>query len=351
MKNNLYLLILVLVFALAVGFFVLYPVDNSLDNWQADQPVHIQPKVVEPMTTTVIFGGDVMLARTVEQKMLKYQDWTSPFLKIADQFSQADLAFINLESPLYDGGSATPNGSVVFRALPESIGGLQLAGIDVVTLANNHFGDQGAAGMKYTMDLLFANNIAYCGAGFDSDQSHQAVIIEKNGIKFAYLGYAYPNSNLAGPAKIGMNNMDIDQMTDDVDKATQQAEQIIVSMHAGAEYVYIPGQLQVDFARAAIDAGADLVIGHHPHVVQPYEQYENGHIFYSLGNFIFDQEWSVPTTEGVAVEIVYKGKKIQTIEFLPVKTVDYHQATWGDEQTAQNVLDRLQVEQLTIDLN
>lgn len=350
MKAKYHLLILIISGIIFISPFAFYWTDQGLADWQVEL---IQDKKVkvEPIITTLIFGGDVMLARTVEQKMMKYNDWASPFRVIADQFSQADLSFINLESPLYGGGSSTPNGSVVFRALPDSIEGLELAGIDVVTLANNHFGDQGTAGMRQTMDLLTDRGIAYCGAGFDSEQSHQAVIIEKNGLKFAWLGYTYPNSNLAGPTQMGVNNMDVDQMNNDVQKAAQLADIVIVSMHAGAEYVYTPNQQQMEFARSAATAGADLIIGHHPHVVQTYEQYANGHIFYSLGNLIFDQEWSEPTTEGVVAKVTLENKKISNIEFLPIKTVDYHQANWGNEETAQHVLDRLQLDNLIIELN
>ncbi|MFH1598593.1 MAG: CapA family protein [Patescibacteria group bacterium] len=350
MKNNLNIIIAIGIGALSVIAFILFPNDRSLEGWKVEDYYSETITNTDPVQTSLIFGGDVMLARTVEQKMLKYQDWTRPFLEIAEQFSQADIAFINLESPLYDGGSATPNGSVVFRALPQTIEGINLAGIDIVTLANNHFGDQGTAGMEYTMNILSDNNIEYCGAGFDSDQSHHAVSIERNGLKFAYLGYAYPNSNLASTTKMGTNNMDIDIMIDDVNRAGQQADLVIVSMHSGAEYVYTPGQQQIDFARAAIDAGADLVIGHHPHVVQTYEQYEGGHIFYSLGNFVFDQEWSVPTTEGVVVKVTLQDKNISNIEFKPIKIVDYHQPTWGDKTIQENVLARLIVDQTTIDL-
>ncbi|MBU1149234.1 CapA family protein [Patescibacteria group bacterium] len=347
MKNNFYLLLLIMV-GIIIACFWLWPVNDDLAGWQADW--QLTPKKAEPQQTVLLFGGDVMLARTVEEKMVKYNDWSAPFIDIADQMAQADISFINLESPIYDGGNTTPAGSVVFRALPESIAGLQTAGVDIVTLANNHFADQGTAGMNYTMEILAENNITYCGAGLTSEQSHQAAIMEKNGLKFAYLGYAYPNYNLASESSIGINPMDVGQMRDDVGKASSMADVVIVSMHAGAEYVYTPNSQQIDFAHQAIESGADLVIGHHPHVVQTYEQYQDGHIFYSLGNLIFDQEWSVPTTEGTVVKVVYQGKEITTIEFLPIKTTDYHRATWGNKETTQHVLDRLQIENLIIEI-
>ena len=347
MKTKFYLLILIIGGIISIIPFAFYWTDRGLADWQVKLTQTKETKT-EPVETTLLFGGDVMLARTVEQKMIKNADWTLPFLEIAEQFSQADISFINLESPFLDGGNSTPVDSLVFRALPDSIEGLVLAGIDVVTLANNHFANQGTAGMKQTMELLNDRDIAYCGAGQNSQQSHQAVIIERNGLKFAYLGYAYPDSNLATATKMGVNNMNLEQMTADVQEAAQMADLVIVSMHAGAEYVYTPNQKQVDFARAAVSAGADLIIGHHPHVVQTYEQYQEGHIFYSLGNLVFDQDWSEPTTEGVVAKVILENQKIKTIEFLPIKTIDYHQATWGNEETAQHVLDRLQLDSLVI---
>lgn len=288
---------------------------------------------------TLIFGGDIMLARTVEQKILKTGDYALPFRKIAEEFSAADLAFANLESPFLDGGSSTPNGSTVFRALPETIEGLKLAGLDILTLANNHFGDQGNKGKLYTFKHLTDNGFEYVGAGNDFADAHQAVIKTVKGVKIGFLGYAYPETMyVATDDSPGLANMDIGEMVKDVNKLKTEADFVIVTMHAGAEYTHLPGSSQIDFARAAVDAGADLVVGHHPHVVQTTEKYKDSYIIYSLGNLVFDQMWSEETQQGVVAKVILSGDKLKSIELLPIHIYDYNQPDWADEEEAQKIL-------------
>ncbi len=307
-------------------------------------------KTAEKKEITLIFGGDVMLARTVEQKILAADDFSLPFRKIADEFSGADLAFVNLESPFYDGGSATPNGSVVFRALPDSIQGLQLAGIDIVSLANNHFGNQGVAGERYTFQLLNENNIEYCGAGENFLEAHTAKIIEINDTKIGFLAYAYPETlYVAGNNSPGVANMDISQMKKDVEILSNSVDFVVVSMHAGAEYTHNPGSFQVDFAHAAVDSGADLIIGHHSHVVQTTEKYNNSYIIYGLGNLVFDQMWSEETQQGVVAKVMLEDSGLKSIEFNPVHIYDYNQPDWADEDETSQILNDMNLKNGTIE--
>lgn len=289
--------------------------------------------------TTLIFGGDIMLARTVEQKILAADDYALPFRKIEQEFKKADLAFANLESPFFDGGSATPNGSTVFRALPETIEGLKLAGIDVVTLANNHFGDQGKKGELYTFKHLTDNGIEYVGAGNNFTEAHQPVIKEINKIGLGFLGYGYPETTyVATVDSPGIANMDINQMKKDVKELKTKADFIVVTMHAGSEYTHTPGQSQIAFSHAAIDAGANLVIGHHPHVVQSTEKYKNGYIVYSLGNLVFDQMWSEETQQGAVAKVILSGDELKSIEIKPIHIYDYNQPDWADEEESKEIL-------------
>ena len=114
-------------------------------------------------------------------------------------------------------------------------------------------------------------------------------------------------------------------MKEDVTKAKAQADLVIVSMHAGVEYQALPSQSQINCARAAIDAGSSLVIGHHPHVVETLEHYKNGWIIYSLGNFVFDQMWSQETREGLIAKIFLDSQGVTSLEFIPVTIDDYSQ--------------------------
>lgn len=310
--------------------------------------VVISPEETEEIT--LIFGGDVMLARTVEQKILAANDFTLPFQKIAGEFSSADLAFVNLESPFLDGGNSTPNGSTVFRALPETIEGLKSAGIDIVSLANNHFGDQGQRGMRYTLQHLADNKIEYCGAGENYSEARAPKIFEIKGRKIGFLGYAYPETMyVATDNSPGLANMETGPMKKDVERLKDSADFIIVSMHAGAEYTHTPGRFQIAFARVAVEAGADLVIGHHPHVVQSVEKYGGGFIIYSLGNLVFDQMWSEPTQQGAVARAILAGNKLKLIEFKPVRIHDYNQPDWATGDEVQKILGDMGLESGIID--
>jgi len=288
---------------------------------------------------SLIFGGDIMLARTVEQKILVTGDYALPFRKIYQEFKNSDLAFANFESPFLDGGSATLNGSTVFRALPETIEGLKLAGIDAVTLANNHFGDQGKKGELYTFKHLTDSGIEYIGAGNNFTEAHEPVIKEVKKLKIGFLGYGYPETMYVATAdSAGIANMDVEQMRKDVKGLKTEADFIVVTIHAGAEYTHSPGSSQVAFSHAAIDAGADLVVGHHPHVVQSTEKYKDGYIIYSLGNLVFDQMWSEATQQGVVAKVILEGDKLKSIEFKPIHIYDYNQPDWATGDEAQKIL-------------
>lgn len=289
---------------------------------QREQAKTIEPQKTEPPETTIAFGGDVMLSRVVGQKMVKYDDFAWPFRKVAEIFSSADIAVINLESPFTVGKNHfVPTGSFYFNADPQAAAGLKLAGIDIISLANNHFSNQGEKGMTDTFKILKDSGIEYVGAGGDFDEAHQGKIIEKNGIKFGFLAYSYLK-DLSGIA-----NMDIKQIKRDITDLKKQVDITVIMMHAGNEYLAAPNQQQKDFARAAIDAGADLVIGHHPHWVQLVETYQGKPIFYSLGNLVFDQMWSIETRQGVIAIASFKNKKLKKIKIIPIRIDDYGQAT------------------------
>jgi poly-gamma-glutamate synthesis protein (capsule biosynthesis protein) len=300
---------------------------------------------------TIIFGGDVMLSRQVNAQMKKRQSYTWPFEKIAETLATADLAVINLESPFsFRGQYDVPTGSFIFNADPKSVSGLSLAGVDLVSLANNHFGNMGTAGMQDTFEILSDNDIAFVGAGDNKAQARVGKIIERNGIKFGFLGYAYPNdSTVATEAKPGILTMDVFSMAEDVAEISTKADIVIILMHAGTEYVSKPNWQQVEFAHAAIEAGADLIIGHHPHWVQSIEIYQDKPIFYSLGNLVFDQMWSAETQQGALVKINFNKTNALSAELIPVRIVEYGQATLANLQDSETILSRMSVGSSTIE--
>jgi poly-gamma-glutamate capsule biosynthesis protein CapA/YwtB (metallophosphatase superfamily) len=197
---------------------------------------------------------------------------------------------------------------MVFKAEPEMIAALQLAGIDVVSTANNHARDCGRHGVSFTVDWLAQHGIAAVGSADSAEAAHAGAILERNRVRFGFLAYTFDESN--GNYKDADDRvalMDRARMRRDVAAMLQRADLVIVSMHAGIEYASHPNRQQIEFAHAAIEAGASLVVGHHPHVVQGWERYRGGAIFYSLGNLVFDQFQRAETQRGVLAEAIFEG--------------------------------------------
>ena len=271
--------------------------------------------------TRILLGGDVMLSRHVGAIARKRSDPAWPFRDVARLFSSADIAFANLEAPFSDRGRLVTEG-MVFKAEPEMIEGLLLAGVDVVSTANNHARDCGAHGIEFTLDWLAANGIAAVGTGHTAEAAHEGVIVSRNGIRFGFLAYTYDQSNgNYRDQDDRIATMDVAAMTHDVKDLRERADVVIVSMHAGWEYQRQPNSLQQKFARAAIDAGANIVVGHHPHVAQAVEQYSSGLIFYSLGNLIFDQFQRPDTQVGLIADLRFLAGELVGYGLIPVDIV------------------------------
>ncbi len=269
----------------------------------------------------LVFGGDVMLGRYVGRLAAERRDPSWPLRDLSEFLRSADAAFVNLESPFSDRDPINKS-NMVFRAAPEMIAALQAAGVDVVSTANNHARDCGAHGVEFTLDWLEQHGIAAAGSGKSSEAAHAGAVIERNGTRFGFLGYTYDQSN--GNFKDIDDRvavMDLGQMRRDVAAILARADVAIVSMHAGVEYSKKPVARQVEFARAAIDAGARVVVGHHPHVAQEWEPYRGGVIFYSLGNLVFDQFQRRETQRGLLAEVLFEDARLARVEVLPVEIV------------------------------
>ncbi len=271
--------------------------------------------------TRLVLGGDVMLSRHVGRLARRRNDPAWPFRDVAGYLAAADVAFVNLESPFSDRGRLVERG-MVFKAEPATIEGLRLAGIDVVSTANNHARDCGAYGLEYTLRWLGEHGIRAAGTGVDEQAARAGAVLERNGLRFGFLAYTYDQSNgnhKDRDPRVAM--LDAEKMREDVERMRSRAEVVVVSMHAGEEYRARPGREQVEFARAAIEAGARVVAGHHPHVVQPAERYLGGVIFYSLGNLVFDQFHRKDTQVGALAEVTFRGAALERAELRRVEIV------------------------------
>jgi poly-gamma-glutamate synthesis protein (capsule biosynthesis protein) len=268
---------------------------------------------------TLVFVGDIMLSRNIGKIMLEQNDWDYFFNPVAEYLSGADLTFGNFENPMSSRGKNV--GSIYsFRVDPRAVTGLVNAGFDVLSLANNHIWDYGPEAFVDTLQILTDNNISYVGVGNTYAEAHMPVIKEVNGMKIAYLAYTslvpgFLNRKDSAPA---VASPDIEGVTRDIIAAKELADIVVVSYHWGEEYATIHNADQELRAKAAIDAGADLIIGHHPHVVQEVVPYGKGYIAYSLGNFIFDQNFSPDTSWGLTLRVKIKNKQIESVEKFPV---------------------------------
>lgn len=308
-----------------------------LENWQSEQEKLAKDKEVPEITLLAV--GDVMLSRVVGQKMVKNKDYHYPFLKTQEMTAGADITFGNLESPII-AGTVVPTGSFSFRADPEAAEGLVGAGFDVLSLANNHILNQGEKGLLKTFELLKQNNIAYCGAGENlTALAQNAVIKEVNSIKVGFLCYSYgPTEYGAREKSAGISLMNTEKMTQEVKALKEKVDFIVVSMHAGNEYEHKSSLAQREFAHAAIDAGAELVLGHHPHVVQEVERYNEKYILHSLGNFVFDQMWSEATRQGIAAKFTLTREGVKAVNYFPLIIDDYSQARPANAIEGEKIL-------------
>lgn len=309
---------------------------NGLEFWPDIKPgkeenysqTEALPSSTARSPLVLLFGGDVMLSRTVNAKMAAYNDYAWPFARIAELSSGADVTVFNLESPfLKDADYRVPSGSFMFKADPRALAGLQAAGADVLSLANNHMMNMGAKGLDDTLSILQAAGIGSVGAGRNEEEAHRGYLWAGKGWKVAFLSYAYPEDNsVAKKERPGIANMDENNLREDIARWRSQADLVIVLMHAGIEYVSSPDKQQSAFARAAIDAGADAVIGHHPHWPQSWEIYRGKPIFYSLGNLVFDQMWSKETSRGLLARLTFNDNLSGRAQLLPIIIGDYGQA-------------------------
>lgn len=256
-------------------------------------------------TWTLVATGDVMLGRSVNTQTIKQNDFTWAFQNLADILSQADVTIINLESPLIANCLQTDAG-MVFCGSQKHLEGLQFAGVDIANLANNHILNYGQTGFQETVDLLENNGISALGFG-------RTVTKNIQGQKITFLGYSL------------LEKYNLEDIKKIISYYDQKSDVVIVSVHWGIEYQDKPTKSQIEIAHSLIDSGTDLIIGHHPHWVQTEEVYQGKHIFYSLGNTIFDQMWSDKTRQGLIVSLTFSGAKIINITRHPITIYHYGQ--------------------------
>ena len=239
------------------------------------------------------FVGDIALTHSYDA-LYGAKGPHYPFEGVRSVLERHDLMVGNLEAPLCLGGETYP-GKVSLRAHPGYAAGLRQAGFGVMTLANNHILDYRDDAFYDTIGLLDAQGIAWCGAGDSLEEALRPAVVEKNGVVVGVLSRSEVKIDspfYAGPGQRGIAPLDLDELEGSITSLKESAHVIAVCLHWGREDWRYPSPRQVAAARRIVDMGADLVVGHHPHVLQGVERHGWGYIAYSLGNFLFsDLDW------------------------------------------------------------
>jgi poly-gamma-glutamate capsule biosynthesis protein CapA/YwtB (metallophosphatase superfamily) len=287
--------------------------------WPGPAPAQEAPAPPEPVVT-LLFAGDVMLDDGPGRTVAAGRD---PLAALAPVLAAADLAVANLECPISTKGRARQK-PWTFRARPGTLAVVKRH-FDAVSLANNHSGDYGPAALVDTMDRLAAAGVPFFGAGRDLAAAHAPLILERNGLRIALLGYDdfFPRWFEAGPASPGVAWADDEQAARDIRRAREAgADLVIPFLHWGWEGERVPGARQRELAHRLIDAGADAVVGGHPHATQPAEVYRGRLVLYSLGNLVFDGFGEGPGREGWLLRLTLSRKGLVRWDTVPVRIDD-----------------------------
>ena len=294
------------------------PPDLSLQ--ELFHPTYVLPSDPSQVRTLLV-TGDIIPARGVYYQARLRNDYLWPFRPTADYVKNADVTFVNLEAPLFAGCPFRPDG-FTFCGDARFVNGLNLIGAKVANLANNHLTNYGADGTTATVNLLQSHGILTCGLG-------PVAVIDVRGVKFGFIGF-----NGVGRA--------IDQaaLKEGIAEARRQADIVVVQFHWGKEYerqpLPDPGVPTPDnpiaIGHEAIDWGADIVIGNHPHWYQGVEVYHGKLITYAHGNYVFDQNWSEETREGVFGTYTFLGKRLVAASWKAYRIYDQGQAVFMNDQ-------------------
>lgn len=276
--------------------------------------------------------------------LIAAQGGSAPLARVASLLKSADVTVGNLESPLSVRGVRDAGKDVTFRGDPRGIEGLVLAGFDFVSLANNHVLDYGPDALADTISLLDARSIGHAGAGMDRAAAWRPATLERNGARVAFLSFSHilPPGFIATDSKAGLarGRGNMDAVCDAIRAAKRDADYVIVSFHWGVEYQDDCNAEQVRDAHAAIDAGADMVLSHHPHVIQAVERYKGRLIAYSLGDFVFDH-YSRKTGEAFVLQAELGPDGVGAVRIVPVYLDTYGRPEVVQGEAARVILERL----------
>jgi len=271
------------------------------------------PPPPPPRHLTLAAVGDIMLDRSVGA-MINRQGCAYIIERLAPRLRKADITFGNLECPLSTVGPHSPREHLVFRAHPKTVKVLVLGGFDIVSLANNHTLNAGHAGLLQTLQHLEEASVAYVGAAADASEGSQPAFFDANRLTIGFLAYTDLDFGHGSYSKV---DQELSNLCAQIAAAKNKCDLLAVSYHWGTEYHRRPSGRQIEVAHTSIDAGADVVLGHHPHVLQGVEMYKQCPILYSMGNFIFDQR-SGERMESGLFTLHYREDRGWRVEMKPI---------------------------------
>ncbi len=307
--SRIFLLVLVTVTAL-IGLAGWYVPSGTFFQSQPSE----EGEVIEDVE--LLFVGDIMMSRYIGELISREGGSDFLFEYVRDVLSDADIVFGNFESPVSRRG-VDQGGIYSFRTDPDALGGLARAGFDIVSLANNHIFDWGSEALVDSPKHLEEHGILSVGVGGTDLEAREPKVITRKGVSVAFLAYSQfaPKKSIPAVARL-----DEDLVIKDIQsiRTSNAADIIVVTVHWGDEYETQENVDQQRLARLFVDAGADIIIGHHPHVLQSVEEYNNGLIAYSLGNFIFDQNFSTDTRKSTILRVEVNKGGFKKYSLLPI---------------------------------
>lgn len=292
---------------------------------RTDEVKDIEPRKDQKLTMTMV--GDVMMGRHVEE-VTKRHGADYLFRHVKPYFDASDYVSGNFEHPILKDDVnkyEKTDKSIHLRTDMDAIHAVKNAGFTVMNLANNHLMDYGEEGLRDTLDVFNRYNMDYVGGGENRKEAKEHINYQDvNGVRVATLGFtdAFVEGSIATKDRNGLLSANPDVLFDMIEKAKNEnhgnADLVVVNVHWGQEYDTEATPRQKALAKAMVDAGADIIIGHHPHVLQSFDVYKDGIIFYSLGNFVFDQGWT-RTKDSAMVQYNLTEDGTAAIDVIPLQ--------------------------------
>ena len=279
----------------------------------------------EPQNLSISLIGDILMDGSVRAHINK-NGFNYPWDGVRNYFQKDDITIGNLETSITNNGTKWPNKQFNFRSDPRNIKAMEEAGIDVVSLANNHSLDYGYNGLIDTLGYIDNSKIKRVGAGHNKKDAMKGTIIEKNGVKMGIIGFSrvvpdvkwYATDKRAG--LVGAYDPHIEEVLGRVREIRDEVDILVLSIHWGVERSDTPRKQEMDLAKRLVDSGVDIVMGHHPHVLQGIEIYKGKPIFYSLGNFVFGTSAEL-TSNTMIAQVNLVEKNIDNVKIIPCEIV------------------------------